>query len=487
VLFTRFGSLTRSSSRVVRTALLVSATVFGPLAPGAHAQNQDARLELSTSSDAAKEHFWAGVNDAQNVFPVRAAMHFEMALEADPDFGLAKVFHGFVKPGLAGADRQAEIAEGLAAMSAASTNEILVAIALREWSSGNAPAASRMLETASALMPADPYVASYATQLAGARGDQTDVITRLQNLSTAFPELAAPHNNIAYQQWARGNQAAAMASVETYVEMVPDHPNAHDSYAELLQWGGHYRQAFDEYNRAAELDANFDQAYIGAAEVLFLAERNEQAREQIVLGIEHAPSPQARIASIRALANMYMVDGDSDNAMAQLGRAVSEAEAAGLNGAGAFSHEQAALTSAVMGNGQFVEEHLAEAVELRGSENAVNLGTAGLAYAVAGDGARAREASDRLAAASNAPFWQSMSRAINAMVYLQDDQTEMALEELSEANSGDPIVQALLAECYENMNMGMAAAAQRVNVTGNRQINLANPFGMFAFVLASDR
>jgi tetratricopeptide (TPR) repeat protein len=468
-------------------ALLVSAAVLGPFTPGASAQSQDARLELSTSSDAAKEHFWAGVNDAQNVFPARAAMHFEMALEADPDFGLAKVFHGFVKPGVAGADRQAEIAEGLAAMSGASTNEILVAIALREWSTGNAPAASRMLETASALMPADPYVASYSTQLAGARGDQTDLITRLQNLSAAFPELAAPHNNIAYGQWARGNQAAAMASVETYVEMVPDHPNAHDSYAELLQWGGHYRQALDEYNIAAELDADFDQAYMGAAEVLFLVGAADQAREQIALAIEHAPSTQVRIAGIRAMANTYMVDGDGDNAMGQLGQAVGAAEAAGLSGPGAFSHQQAALTSAVLGNGQFVAEHLAEAAELTGPETPVQLGVAGLAYAVAGEGTMAREASDKLAAATNAPFWQSMSHAINAMVYLQEDQTEMALDELSEANSGDPIVQALLAECYENMSLPRAAAAQRDNVTGNRQINLANPFAMYAFMLASDR
>lgn len=73
------------------------------------------------------------------------------------------------------------------------------------------------------------------------------------------------------------------------------------------------------------------------------------------------------------------------------------------------------------------------------------------------------------------------------MVYLQEEQTEMALEELSEANPGDPIVQALLAQCYENMNLPMAAAAQRENVTGNRQINLANPFGMYVFMLAGER
>ena len=475
-----------SVARLASLALVVMAAL-GAFPQSGQAQAQDARLELTTSSDAAKEHFWAGIHEAQNVYAARAAMHLEQALEADPGLGLAMVFHGFVKPGLTGAERQARIGEGLAAMSGASTNEILVGIAVREWSSGNAPIASRLLETASALMPGDPYVATYATQLAGTRGDQTDVITRLQNLATAFPELASPHNNIAYTQWARGNQAAAMASVEKYVEMEPDHPNPRDSHAELLQWGGNYRQALDEYMKAAELDPAFDQAYMGAAEVLYLVGAADAAREQIALGIEHAPTPAGRITAMRAMANMYMLDGDRDNAMGQLEQAIAAAEAAGLNGPGAFSHQQAALTNAVMGDGRFVEEHLAQAAELGSPSTPVQLGMSGLAYAAAGDGAMAREASDALAEASSGAFWQNISHAINAMVYLEEDQTEMALDELSEANPNDPIVQALLAECYEKMNLPAAASAKRDDVVKNRQINLANPFGALAVMRARGR
>jgi tetratricopeptide (TPR) repeat protein len=459
----------------------------GVLPQPGQAQAQDARLELTTSSDAAKEHFWAGIHNAQNVYPLRAAMHFEQALEADPNLGLAIVFHGFVKPGLTGAQRQERIGEGLAAMSGASSNEILVGIAVREWASGNAPVASRMFETASTLMPGDPYLASYATQLAGARGDQTDVIGRLQNLATAFPELAAPHNTIAYTQWARGNQAAAMASVQKYVEMEPDHPNPRDSHAELLQWGGHYRHAMDEYMKAAELDPAFDQAYMGAAEVLYLVGNADAAREQIALGIEHAPTPAGRVAAMRAMANTYMLEGDRDNAMGHLEQAVAAAAAAGLNGAGAFSHQQAALTNAVIGDGRFIEEHLSQAAELGNPAAPVQLGVTGLAYAAAGEGARAREASSALAEASSGAFWQNISHAINAMAHLQEGQTEMALEELNQANPNDPIVQALLAECYESMNLPMAATAQRDNVTRNRQINLANPFWAFGVARARGR
>ena len=55
-------------------------------------------------------------------------------------------------------------------------------------------------------MPGDPYIASWATQLAGARGDQTDAIVRWQALAEAFPDLPHPHNSMAYAQHARGDE-----------------------------------------------------------------------------------------------------------------------------------------------------------------------------------------------------------------------------------------------------------------------------------------
>lgn len=449
--------------------------------PGASGQEatDDARLELTTTSEAARQHFWAGMTDALNVFPSRAAMHFDMALEADPDLALARVLYAFTAPGLGGSEQEARMRDGIAALSTASTNELMVGMAFKAWGSGDAPAASRLFESASELMPGDPYLASLATQLAPARGDETDAIARWEALSGAFPELANPHNTIAYQQYGRRNEGAAMASVKRYLELAPDHPNAADSHAEMLQFAGRYPEALAEYRRAAELDPDFNQAYMGAAEVLVLVQAFDGAMEYVAQGIDHAPSPGARSTAMRAMANVQMLAGSRDGAMGQLQQAASVAEAASLDGPRALAHEQMALTDGVLGDGRFIPEYLEEASSIRGSEIPLHLAFAGLAYAAAGQAGPARDASSKLAE-NDAPFWGDLSSSIDAMVLLSEGQAQAALDALDEANPSNPVVQAVMADAYEQLDRPGAAAALRERVTSNPQINLSNPFWAFA-------
>lgn len=479
-----FDRSTRDSNHASRwliLALLCGSSFFVAPAVASGQDGEDApRLQLTTTSDAAGQHFWAGMIDALNVFPSRAAMHFEMALEADPNLGLARVLHAFTAPGLSGAEQEAGMTEGLAALSAASTNEMMVGLAFRAWGAGDAPTASRLFEGASEVMPGDPYLASWAAQLAPARGDETDVIARLEAVAESYPELANPHNSIAYEQYARRNEAAAMESVKRYVELAPDHPNAADSHAEMLQLTGRYPEAFAEYQRTAELDASFDQAYLGSAEILVLVQQFEGATEYIAQGIEHAPSPAARSTAMRAMANVQMLMGARDAAMGHLQEAASVAAAADLDGPGALAHEQMALTDAVLGEGRFIPEYLEEAAAIRGDEIPLHLALGGLAYAASGQTEMAREVSGRLVEASSTQFWRDLSGSIDAMVLLSEGDAQAALDALDAADPSNPVVQAVMADAYERLERPGAAAALRQRVVSNPQINLANPFWAFA-------
>ncbi|MDX1577973.1 MAG: tetratricopeptide repeat protein [Gemmatimonadota bacterium] len=479
---TRPATCSRAPARpwLALLALLGLAAASGAEAVHAQEEADEPRLELTTGSEAAKRHFWAGVHDALNVFAPRAASHFEMALEEDPDLGLAIVMHGFTAPGLTNEEQAARIDEGIAALGSASSNEMLVGLALKEWAAGNGPAASRLFHTASELMPGDPYVASWATQLAGARGDQRDVIARWQALIDAFPDLANPHNSIAYQHFARGNEAAAFEAVRRYVELAPDHPNPADSHAELLQWAGRYPEAYGEYQRAVELAPDYQQGYVGMAEILVLVGAGDGAREALGRALERAPDAGARVTLMRAIANTHMIDGNRDGSMGQLEQASGVAEEAGLDAAQALVHEQMALTDAVTGEGLFIGEYLDEAAALRGSTNPLHHAMAGLAHAAAGDAGMARDASGALDE-SGSQFWASIARSIDAMVLLAEGDAEAAMDELDKADTENPVVQAVMAEAYDRLERPGAAAALRDRVLGNRQINVANPFWAFAY------
>src|SRR6267143_2479045 len=79
------------------------------------------RLRVTTSSEEASRHFWAGLSDARNIFFSRAASHFDRAASLDPNLGLARVFRASVAPGLSTEERKAEVDRGIATMTSAST------------------------------------------------------------------------------------------------------------------------------------------------------------------------------------------------------------------------------------------------------------------------------------------------------------------------------------------------------------------------------
>ncbi len=472
----------RKTTLIATLALIVLLTASGV----GGAQQDDGRLALTTSSEAAAEHFWMGVTDGQNISAVRATRHFDAAIEADPAFSLAHAFKAFTEPGFSGAQRSARIGEAMASMNAASAEEILLATALRELTGGRANVASRLFYTLTELVPGDPHIAFYATQFAGARGDTTDVITRWQNLVGEFPDLAAAYNLVAYQQWNRGNKAGAMTSVRKYLELLPEHPNAHDSYAELLQFDGNFPAALRHYQHAAEVDPTYTQAYLGMAEVYQMVGAGEGAREQIALAIEHAPSAQNRINAMRAMANSYLMDGNGEEALAQLAAAARAAEEADQNNAARNAHLQSAMTAAFLGQSQSMEAHLARAAEFGRPDAPIHLGASALAYAMAGDSERSGQLADELIESSGAAVWRDMGHSVRAMNYLAADQNTEALAELEAANPGNAMVQALLADCYAKMELPVAAAGKRNEFSSNRQMNLTNAFMAFPYLRLGD-
>lgn len=429
-----------------------------------------------TASEAAQGHFWAGLDDAMNVFPHRAARHFEMALEADAGFGLAKVFHAWQKPGLTNAQRQQGIQEGLAMMAEATASELALAAAIKDLQGGNGAAGSRAMLALSETYPDDPRLAMLATNTANARGDQTDAATRMTNLNDRFPDFAPPYNTLAYTLWPRGNRSGAMQAVRKYAELLPDHPNPHDSYAELLQWDGQYQAALRHYARAAELDAEFDQAYVGAAEVYWLMGDRDQALDQLQMAVDHAITPGAGVTYRRAMGHVYLMSGDERRGMEQLARAAEFGEAEGVGAAAAFAYEELAVADAMVGNGRQVEAHLAKAAELRGNNAAIHQAMAAMAHAHTGNLDGARSMTRDMMESNQGAFWQDFGHTLMAVADMAEENYDSAMRHLAMADPGNPVTQATMAACLEEMDRDVEARSKWNEIEANRQINLGNAF-----------
>jgi tetratricopeptide (TPR) repeat protein len=334
------------------------------------------------------------------------------------------------------------------------------------------------------MAPEDAHLAFRWAQAKGAADGPQEALLALQTVTAKFPESAPAYNNLAYGQYLAGNQQAGLTSVRKYAELNDGHPNPHDSFAELLQWAGRLDAAATHYEAAAEIDAEFDQAYLGLAEIAQLTDKPDEARRQITTAIEYAPSDQARINYTRALGNAYLLDGDWRAAMEQFGKAAAEAEAAGLNGIATVAYRQMALTDA-MGDGSAFESHLAKADEIQGSTNAASHAFAGLAYGLSGNLHKARAEAAQLEETAQGGLVQ-VSHALNAMLDLESGDAEGAMAQLSEADPTNPIVRAMLAETYSEMGQTVEAQEFKSQVINDRTFNFFNPLYPVAYHRVED-
>jgi len=152
----RFRSMLSASAGLAVAVL----GVYPGIASGQ--ETAEATLEVTSTSEEAKAHFWVGLDEVENIFFSRSATRLEQALALDEDFGLARALYGFGAPGLSDEERVSEINRGLVSLVDGSVPEHLLALAWREWSAGNNGSAKAAAKAASELVPDDPHAALFS-------------------------------------------------------------------------------------------------------------------------------------------------------------------------------------------------------------------------------------------------------------------------------------------------------------------------------------
>src|ERR1700682_458000 len=218
--------------RMRLTSTLAVAAVLACLVPLAAKSQTDTTLKLSTSVPQASAEFKAGVSDWQNISLESSASHFAAASKADPNFGLGRVMYAVTAAGTGDLTREAALAEinrGVAdAAARGNTNELLLAMAYREMFQNHPRVAAQLFDAAAHLMPGDLLVASNALTLVS---DPNNPLPALRDFIAKNPNYAPVYNTYAYTLWGRGDHAGALAAAKRQVELNPNAPNPHDSYA----------------------------------------------------------------------------------------------------------------------------------------------------------------------------------------------------------------------------------------------------------------
>jgi len=493
----RYSRIVQSLLAAAPVALALPAMPAPLTAQVAAGVARPARLEATTASEAARTEFWSGVEDLTNAFPNRGTARIKRAVDLDPAFGLARVLHGINTAGLTTAQRNEEIARGIADAAKASTGELMVALAYRENFRQNAVEARAILMSAGVLLPGEPLVAyQRAVWAAGVPGGtQTDAIPELRQVIERFPDYGPAYNTLAYAQWEAGVRNDAIQTAMTYMQKATAQPKPHDTYAELVQWDGRYDEAITHYKKAIEVDPTFLGGSYGLSEVYMLQGKGEMGRAALTAAMPNTTTPAQRVTIHIRIANTYLLEGNPKAAMTALGTVIEEAKKGELTASIASAHIALANIEAAFGDPKNVQAHIGHINALppppAPATPAGRFAGNGATFAIAGQPAAARMYLDSLTqyatSATPSAALTSQVRATTGWVFFSEGKYTEALAEFRQANVQNPSVRTGTALTLFKLGNVVEARSMRDELVNDRNLNLANFGNVFARRMVKQR
>lgn len=230
--------------RFLPIALLL---LLGPLV---HAQ----RVPMTTASDEARAHFVRGLHALGHADFDRGRAHLDAALDADPNFALARMYRASTAPPT---EREAHMQQAEARLADVSDGERMMVEAYRANMDGDSDREIATLAAVAERYPDDPFPAFIAGWRHYGAERYAEAEAAGRQALAADPAFAPAYNLLGYTYLNRGNHAAAETALLNYVRLAPDAANPYDSLGELYLNMDRYDEAADLFERALARDPEF--------------------------------------------------------------------------------------------------------------------------------------------------------------------------------------------------------------------------------------
>jgi len=235
-----------------------------------------ATLPITTSSPEARALYLEGRDLVERLKGTEGHLRTDQAVKKDPQFALGWLqwaqTAGTAKDFFAGLDK------AMANASHASEAEQKFIRAADAGAKSRPAEQERLVAELSKQFPNDPRIAFQVGVVAFARQDFDGSVRALSRAVELDPKYTPPYNQLGYAYRAQGKNAEAEKTFKKYAELLPDDPNPHDSYAELLMRMGRFDESVAEYRKALQIDPHFLSAYVGIANTQIFAGKGDDAR-----------------------------------------------------------------------------------------------------------------------------------------------------------------------------------------------------------------
>ena len=233
-------------------------------------------LPITTSSPEARALYLEGRDLVERLKGTEAHLKTDQAVKKDPQFALAWLqwaqTSGTAKDFLTGMDK------AVATAPKASEAEQMFIRAAEAGARSRPAEQDKLLAALAEKFPSDPRIFNQIGIVAFGKQDYDGAIRALSRAVELDPKFTLPYNQLGYAYRAQGKNAEAEKIFKKYAELLPDDPNPHDSYAELLMRLGRFDESITNYKKALKIDPNFVSADVGIANNQVFQGKGDDAR-----------------------------------------------------------------------------------------------------------------------------------------------------------------------------------------------------------------
>jgi tetratricopeptide (TPR) repeat protein len=270
-------------------------------------QGDTVSLPVTTSSPEARALYQKGMADYENLYLERCNDDWRAAVKADPNLAVAWAWIAFNSSNPMEISAARERAKALAPKTTPGEQLMITWISKVQEGDfiGGISAMNDMLE----MYPHDKhliYLAGNWLLLENADDQAQKILEKALAIDKKFP---AALNDLAYVDARNREFAKAFAAMDRYVVLLPNEPNPHDSYGELLRMAGNFEGSLQHYRAALKIDPDFVTSQVGLGDTYALMGNQEQARIEYDKAILQSHNEADRLAYSMQKAMTWVRDG----------------------------------------------------------------------------------------------------------------------------------------------------------------------------------
>jgi len=331
-------------------AILLGAAVTAS-AQTAAKTSKSPRLPVTTSSAAAAHYFETGMVHYENHRWNFALRDWREAIALDPNFALAYTWICFTTTD--------PVEESRARAKAKTLLDSITPAeqAMVRWMAGvhenKYVEGIQAMNDVAQMYPHDKrlnfLIGYWLYKLDEYERSKTFTLKALDDDST----YATAYNQLGYLYSRSREYDKAIAAMEKYVKLLPDQPNPHDSYGEMLRLSGRFDDALEQYHIALKMDPTFYISQKELGETYAVMGQGERAREEYAKAVQEAPSNGLKAEYMQKAAMTWLREqkyDEADKAYAEaaagaheMGQWVWEARAYRIKAM--YQHDRAAATA----------------------------------------------------------------------------------------------------------------------------------------------